>query len=55
MAVKKAMTSMHGKDIEAEVAAVIKSNQHKATAPNATQFFNSKHSKVISCIFIIAF
>ena len=54
-AAKKIMASMGVEDIEAEVAAVIKSNQHEATAPNASQFFNSKHSKVIWLAFFIAF
>ena len=54
-AAKKIMASIGVEDIEAEVAAVIKSNQHETTAPNASQFFNSKHSKVIWLAFFIAF
>ncbi len=54
-AAKKIMASIGVKDIEAEVAAVIKSNQHETLAPNATQFFNSKHSRIIWLAFFIAF
>ena len=54
-AAKKIMASIGVEDIEAEVAAVIKSNQHETMAPNASQFFNSKHSKIIWLAFFIAF
>lgn len=54
-AAKKIMASIGVEDIEGEVAAVIKSNQHETLAPNASQFFNSKHSKIIWLAFFIAF
>ncbi len=54
-AAKKIMASIGVEDIEAEVAAVIKSNQHETISPDASQFFNSKHSKIIWLAFFIAF
>ncbi len=52
---KKIMASIGVEDIDGEVAAVIKSNQHETLAPNASQFFNAKHSKIIWLAFFIAF
>ncbi len=54
-AAKKIMASIGVEDIEAEVAAVIKSNQHETSTSNSSQFFNAKHYKVIWLAFFIAF
>ncbi len=54
-AAKKIMASIGVEDVDAEVAAVIKSNQHETMAPGASQFFNSKHSRIIWLAFFIAF
>ena len=54
-AAKKIMASIGVEDVAAEVAAVIKSNQHETMAPGASQFFNSKHSRIIWLAFFIAF
>jgi sugar porter (SP) family MFS transporter len=52
---KKIMLQIGVVDVDAEVASVIKSNQHEASAGKASEFFNSKHKKIISLAFLIAF
>jgi sugar porter (SP) family MFS transporter len=54
-AAKKIMLQIGVEDVEAEVANIIQSNQHDATAGNATEFFNAKHKKIIFLAFLIAF
>ncbi|CAN5742607.1 sugar porter family MFS transporter [soil metagenome] len=42
-------------DADAEIAAIIKSNQHEANVGKSSDFFSAKHSKVIWLAFMIAF
>lgn len=42
-------------DADAEIASIIKSNQHESPAGKATQFFSSKHKVIIWLAFLIAF
>jgi MFS family permease len=41
--------------VDAEVASIIRSNQHDASAGKASEFFNAKHKKIIILAFLIAF
>ena len=54
-AAKKIMLQIGVEDVDAEVANIIQSNQHDATAGNASEFFNAKHKKIIFLAFLIAF
>ena len=54
-AAKKIMLQIGVEDVDAEVASIIQSNQHDATAGNASEFFNAKHKKIIFLAFLIAF
>jgi len=42
-------------DADAEIQAIIKSNEHELTAGKATAFFSKKHTVIISLAFLIAF
>lgn len=42
-------------DADAEIAAIIKSNEHEAHTGKSTAFFSSKHSVIIWLAFLIAF
>jgi MFS family permease len=42
-------------DADAEIASIIKSNQHESRAGKAIPFFSSKHKVIISLAFLIAF
>ena len=52
---KKVMTQIGVENIDAEIAAVIESNQHETESGNTGSFFNAKHSKLIWLAFLIAF
>lgn len=54
-AAKKVMTQIGVENIDAEIAAVIESNQHETASGNAASFFSAKHSKIIWLAFLIAF
>ena len=54
-AAKKIMLQIGVTDVEAEVANIIQSNQHDASAGKASDFFNAKHKKIIFLAFLIAF
>jgi sugar porter (SP) family MFS transporter len=42
-------------DVDAEIAAIIKSNQHESLVEKNSGFFSSKHKVIISLAFLIAF
>ncbi len=42
-------------DADAEIQAIIRSNEHELTAGKATAFFSKKHTVIISLAFLIAF
>ena len=42
-------------DADAEIASIIKSNQHESPAGKPAAFFSSKHTTIISLAFLIAF
>jgi sugar porter (SP) family MFS transporter len=42
-------------DVDAEIAAIIKSNQHESLIEKNSGFFSSKHKVIISLAFLIAF
>jgi sugar porter (SP) family MFS transporter len=52
---KKIMLQIGVVDVDAEVASIIQSNQHEASAGKASEFFNAKHKKIIFLAFLIAF
>jgi sugar porter (SP) family MFS transporter len=52
---KKIMLQIGVVDVDAEVATIIQSNQHDATTGKASEFFNTKHKKIIFLAFLIAF
>jgi sugar porter (SP) family MFS transporter len=54
-AAKKVMLQIGVVDVDAEVASIIKSNQHEESTGKASEFFNAKHKKIISLAFLIAF
>ena len=54
-AAKKIMLQIGVEDVDAEVASIIKSNQHDSTVGNTSEFFNAKHKKIIFLAFLIAF
>ena len=54
-AAKDVLTQIGIADVDAEVAAIIAGNQHDASKGNTTEFFTSKHKKVIWLAFMIAF
>jgi sugar porter (SP) family MFS transporter len=54
-AAKKIMLQIGVVDVDAEVASIIKSNQHDSTSGKASEFFNAKHKKIIFLAFLIAF
>jgi sugar porter (SP) family MFS transporter len=54
-AAKKIMLQIGVEDVDAEVASIIKSNQHDATIGNTSEFFNAKHKRIIFLAFLIAF
>ena len=54
-AAKKVMVQIGVENIDAEIAAVIESNQHETASGNAASFFSAKHSKIIWLAFLIAF
>ncbi len=54
-AAKKVMLQIGVVDIDAEVASIIQSNQHEASAGKVSDFFSAKHKKIIFMAFLIAF
>jgi sugar porter (SP) family MFS transporter len=54
-AAKKVMLQIGVVDVDAEVASIIKSNQHEESSGKASEFFNAKHKKIIFLAFLIAF
>jgi len=54
-AAKKVMLQIGVVDIDAEVASIIQSNQHEASAGKVSDFFSAKHKKIIFLAFLIAF
>jgi sugar porter (SP) family MFS transporter len=54
-AAKKVMLQIGVVDVDAEVASIIKSNQHEESTGKASEFFNAKHKKIIFLAFLIAF
>lgn len=52
---KKILAEIGAENPDAEIAAVINSNQHEAFAGGASGFFSRKHSKIIWLAFMIAF
>lgn len=56
LAKAKAVLSQIGiADADAEVASIIKSNEHEAAVNKSSAFFSSKHNKIIWLAFMIAF
>ena len=54
-AAKDVLTQIGVADVDAEVASIIAANKHDASKGNTTEFFTSKHKKVIWLAFMIAF
>ena len=54
-AAKDVLTQIGVADVDAEVASIIAANKHDASKGNTTEFFSSKHKKVIWLAFMIAF
>jgi len=54
-AAKDVLTQIGVADVDAEVASIIAANKHDASKGNTTDFFTSKHKKVIWLAFMIAF
>ncbi|MEP7278744.1 MAG: sugar porter family MFS transporter [Bacteroidota bacterium] len=54
-AAKKVLSQIGVADTDAEIAAIIASNQHETAAGKATVFFSAKHRKIIWLAFFIAF
>jgi len=52
---KKVLSEIGVADTEAEVVAIIDANKLDTVAGNKSEFFNSKHSKIIWLAFLIAF
>jgi len=52
---KKVLSEIGVADTEAEVVAIIEANKLDTVAGNKSEFFNSKHSKIIWLAFLIAF
>ena len=52
---KQTMLLIGVADADAEIASIIKSNQHEATNGKATPFFSSKYSIIIWLAFLVAF
>lgn len=52
---KKTLQLIGVEDADAEIQAIIKSNEHELTAGKATAFFSKKHRVIISLAFLIAF
>ena len=56
LAKAKAVLSQIGiADVDAEVASIIKSNEHEASVSKSSAFFSPKHNKIIWLAFMIAF
>ena len=54
-AAKKILSQIGVVNVDEEVSAIIKSNQHEAIGGNTSNFFSSKHSTIIWLAFMIAF
>lgn len=54
-AAKKIMLQIGVEDVDAEVATIIQSNQHESSEGNVSEFFQTKHKKIIFLAFLIAF
>jgi sugar porter (SP) family MFS transporter len=52
---KKIMADIGIENADAEIASIIESNKHEASAGNTSSFFNLKHNKIIWLAFLIAF
>lgn len=52
---KKILARLGNEDPEAEVAAIIKSDQHEAAAGHSSRFFSSKYKTVLWLAFMVAF
>ena len=54
-AAKDVLSQIGIADTDAEIASIIESNQHEASAGNTSDFFSAKHKKIIWLAFFIAF
>ncbi len=52
---KNVMVQIGMEEIDAEIAAIIASNQHEVSSGSTSQFFSPKHNKIIWLAFLIAF
>lgn len=52
---KKVLSQIGVEDVEAEVASIIKSNQHETMAGHSSGFFSSKYKTVFFLAFMVAF
>ena len=52
---KATLSQIGVKDADAEIASIIESNRHEATLNKSSDFFSSKHKRIIWLAFMIAF
>lgn len=52
---KEVMLQIGVTDVEAETAAIMRSNEHDSSSGKAVAFFSSKHKKIIYLAFMVAF